>query len=93
MKSTGIVRKIDGAGRVVVPVELRKNLNVDIEDYMEIFLEDNHIKIQKCEEFNQCAITGEITPENQEYANGLVLSPLGAEILFNQLWERRNELT
>ncbi|WP_369361710.1 MULTISPECIES: hypothetical protein [Priestia] len=44
---------------------------------MELFLEDNHIKIQKFEEFNRCAITGEITPENQECRNDLVLSPLG----------------
>ncbi|MBX9996895.1 MULTISPECIES: AbrB family transcriptional regulator [Priestia] len=61
----------------MMPVELRKNFNVDKEDYMEIFLEDNHIKIQKFEEFNRCAITAEITPENQECGNDLILSPLG----------------
>ncbi|MBT2259280.1 AbrB/MazE/SpoVT family DNA-binding domain-containing protein [Priestia megaterium] len=92
MKSTGILRKIDKAGRVVVPIELRKTLNIDISDYMEIFLEDNHVRIKKYEEFDRCAITGDITPQNRRYANGLVLSPLGAEILFNQLLEKQKEL-
>ncbi|WP_176586060.1 AbrB/MazE/SpoVT family DNA-binding domain-containing protein [Priestia megaterium] len=92
MKSTGIVRKVDQLGRVVVPIELRKILNIDTGDHMEIFLEDNHIRIKKFEEFYRCAITGDITPQNRRYANGLVLSPLGAEILFNQLLEKQKEL-
>ncbi|MGG1368384.1 AbrB family transcriptional regulator [Priestia megaterium] len=83
MKSTGIVRKVDEAGRVVVPIELRKILNIGIDD---------HIEIKKYEEFYRCAITGDITPQNRRYANGLVLSPLGAEILFNQLLEKQKEL-
>ncbi|MFL0497795.1 AbrB/MazE/SpoVT family DNA-binding domain-containing protein [Priestia megaterium] len=92
MKSTGIVRKVDKAGRVVVPIELRKILNIDIGDHMEIFLEDNHVQIKKYEEFYRCAITGDITPQNRRYANNLVLSPLGAEILFNELLEQQKDL-
>ena len=92
MKSTGIVRKVDAVGRMVVPIELRKILNIGIDDHVEILLEDDHIEIKKYEEFYRCAITGDITPQNRRYANGLVLSPLGAEILFNQLLEKQKEL-
>ena len=43
MKSTGIVRKVDGLGRVVLPKELRRTLGVDMKDSMEIYTEDNCI--------------------------------------------------
>ena len=36
MKSTGIVRKLDELGRVVLPVELRRRLGIDIRDAMEL---------------------------------------------------------
>ena len=32
MKSTGIVRKVDELGRVVLPIELRRNLNIEEKD-------------------------------------------------------------
>ena len=44
MKSTGIVRRIDDAGRIVVPMELRRNMNIkDSEDFLEIFVDDDKI--------------------------------------------------
>ena len=36
MKSTGIVRKIDELGRIVLPIELRRTLSIDIKDPLEI---------------------------------------------------------
>jgi AbrB family transcriptional regulator, transcriptional pleiotropic regulator of transition state genes len=48
-------------------------------------LEEDHIEIKKYKECNECVITGEITPQNRRYANNLVLSPLGAKILFNEI--------
>ncbi len=39
MKATGIVRKIDNLGRVVIPKELRKNLNIDEGTNLEIFVD------------------------------------------------------
>ena len=39
MKSTGIVRKVDELGRIVIPIELRRTLSVDIKDALEIFVE------------------------------------------------------
>ena len=43
MKSTGIVRKIDGLGRIVLPIELRRTLEIGDSDSLEIFIEDNTI--------------------------------------------------
>lgn len=39
MKSTGIVRKIDGLGRIVLPIELRKRLEIATGDDIEIYVE------------------------------------------------------
>ena len=49
MKSTGIVRKIDKLGRIVLPKELRHILNINQKDPIEIFLEDNHVILKKYE--------------------------------------------
>jgi transcriptional pleiotropic regulator of transition state genes len=39
MKSTGIVRKLDRLGRIVLPIELRKTLNINKKDPLEIFVD------------------------------------------------------
>ncbi len=50
MKSTGIVRKVDELGRIVLPKELRVTLNIHEKDPLEIFVdEDNRIVLQKYE--------------------------------------------
>lgn len=47
MKSTGIVRKIDNLGRVVLPIELRKIFQIEKEDPVEIFVDDQFILLKK----------------------------------------------
>lgn len=47
MKSTGIVRKIDELGRIVIPIELRRNLDIDIRDSLEIFVDNESIILRK----------------------------------------------
>ena len=47
MKSTGMVRKIDELGRVVIPMELRKTLGIDKQDPLEIFIKGDQIVLQK----------------------------------------------
>lgn len=47
MKSTGIIRKIDDLGRIVLPVELRRNLGIDERDPLEIFVDQNQIILRK----------------------------------------------
>lgn len=47
MKSTGIVRKVDELGRVVLPIELRRTLDINIKDSLEIFVEGDRIILKK----------------------------------------------
>lgn len=49
MKSTGIVRKVDELGRIVLPIELRRTLDVAERDELEIFIEDDRIVLKKVE--------------------------------------------
>lgn len=47
MKSTGIVRKIDNLGRIVLPIEIRKVLDIKEKDSVEIFIDDDKIVLEK----------------------------------------------
>ena len=47
MKTTGIVRKLDELGRIVVPIELRRTLGIGAKDSLEIMVEDDHIVLKK----------------------------------------------
>lgn len=47
MKSTGIVRKVDDLGRIVLPKELRKILDIEERDPLEIFVDGSYIMLQK----------------------------------------------
>ncbi|HHU72789.1 MAG TPA: AbrB/MazE/SpoVT family DNA-binding domain-containing protein [Clostridiales bacterium] len=49
MKSTGIVRRLDELGRITLPIELRRTLDVNERDPLEIFVEENKIILQKYE--------------------------------------------
>lgn len=47
MKDTGVIRKIDELGRITLPMELRKTLNISEKDPLQIFVEDEKIILQK----------------------------------------------
>jgi transcriptional pleiotropic regulator of transition state genes len=49
MKSTGIVRRLDELGRITIPIELRRTLNVEERDALEIFTENDRIILTKYE--------------------------------------------
>lgn len=49
LKSTGIVRKVDELGRVVIPIELRRTLDIDIKDALEVFVDGSYIMLKKYE--------------------------------------------
>jgi transcriptional pleiotropic regulator of transition state genes len=49
LKSTGIVRKVDELGRVVIPIELRRTLNIEEKDSLEIYVDGEHIILKKYE--------------------------------------------
>ncbi len=49
LKSTGIVRKVDELGRVVIPIELRRTLGIEERDALEIYVDDERIILKKYE--------------------------------------------
>ena len=51
MKSTGIIRKVDELGRVVLPIELRNRFSISEKDPMEIFVDGPYIILKKHEPF------------------------------------------
>ncbi|ALL11594.1 TPA: AbrB/MazE/SpoVT family DNA-binding domain-containing protein [Bacillus mobilis] len=86
MKSTGITRKVDELGRIVLPMELRRTLGIKEKDPIEIFVENENIIFKKYAPGGVCAITGEVTNENISLAKGkITLSPEGAKILVQEL--------
>ncbi|KEK22064.1 AbrB/MazE/SpoVT family DNA-binding domain-containing protein [Bacillus gaemokensis] len=86
MKSTGITRRVDELGRVVIPKELRDTLGIKEKTPLEIFVEDEKIILQKYEPGDLCAVTGEVSNRNLSLANGkITLSPEGAELVIKEL--------
>ena len=47
MKSTGIVRKVDELGRIVLPIELRRTLDISEKDSLEIYVDEDAIILRK----------------------------------------------
>lgn len=47
MKSTGIVRKVDELGRIVLPIEMRRTLDIAEKDTLEIYVEGDSIILRK----------------------------------------------
>ena len=56
MKSTGIVRKVDELGRIVIPIELRRTLDIEEKDAMEIYVSEDMIVLKKYE--HACVFCG-----------------------------------
>lgn len=69
MKSTGIVRKVDELGRIVIPIELRNKLDIAIKDPIEIFVEGSSIVLKKYEQ--NCIFCGN-TKELTSYKEKLI---------------------
>ncbi len=89
MKSTGIVRKVDELGRVVIPIELRRTLGINEKDALEIYVDDERIVLKKYKPNMTCHVTGEISDDNLTLANGkLILSPEGAKSLIEEIQSR-----
>ena len=88
MKSTGIVRKVDELGRIVIPMELRRTLEINEKAPVEIFVDGEEIILRKFVSNAACIVTGEITPNNFTLFNHITLSPKGAGVLINQLKQK-----
>ena len=58
--SSGIVRRVGELGRIVIPIEMRKELNIKVKDPVEISLEGSNIILHKYE--NRCVFCGTLRP-------------------------------
>lgn len=57
MKATGIVRKVDELGRIVLPIELRRTMDIDVKDPLEIYVDGECIILKK--HSPSCILCGE----------------------------------
>ncbi len=79
MKSTGIVRKMDRLGRIVIPKELRRVMKIEEDvDAMEIFTEGNTVILKKYEP--SCIFCGESDPTIVSYKGHNVCRKCIAEL-------------
>ncbi|WP_100374366.1 AbrB/MazE/SpoVT family DNA-binding domain-containing protein [Bacillus sp. FJAT-45037] len=86
MKSTGIVRKVDELGRVVIPIELRRTLEIAEKDALEIYVDNDRIILKKYKANMTCQMTGEVSDDNLSINNGkIILSPQGAQDIIKEL--------
>jgi transcriptional pleiotropic regulator of transition state genes len=58
MKATGIVRKVDELGRVVIPVDIRRTMDIEIKDGIEIFVDNDRIILMKYKPSYECVFCG-----------------------------------
>ncbi|ANC77452.1 hypothetical protein ABE65_011845 [Fictibacillus phosphorivorans] len=86
MEHTNMVRKVDRLGRIGIPIKLKRDLNIEMGDDIEIFVESETIILKKVHAHQPCMITGEVSDRNIEIAKGkLVLSPDRIEKLLREL--------
>ncbi len=77
MKSTGIIRKVDELGRVVIPIEIRNHFNISQKDPIEIFIDGTSIVLKKFEP--NCIFCGN-TKKLIEYNNKLICEKCAKKI-------------
>ena len=66
MKSTGIVRRLDELGRITLPIELRRNFDVNERDPLEIFVDDDKIILKKYNQLNFSPAVENVVIEKQK---------------------------
>ncbi|MBK5346077.1 MULTISPECIES: AbrB/MazE/SpoVT family DNA-binding domain-containing protein [Bacillus] len=80
MKNTGVARKVDELGRVVIPVELRRTLGIAEGTALDFHVDGENIVLRKHEK--SCFVTGEVSESNMELLDGrMFLSKEGASEL------------
>ncbi|QWH51263.1 AbrB/MazE/SpoVT family DNA-binding domain-containing protein [Bacillus mycoides] len=84
MKNTGVARKVDELGRVVIPVELRRTLGIAEGTALDFHVDGENIVLRKHEK--SCFVTGEVSESNLELLGGrMYLSKDGASELLDLL--------
>ncbi len=68
MRSTGILRKVDGLGRITLPMELRRVMDISENDQLEINLEGDQIVLRKHERCCIfCGATGQLVSHHEKF--------------------------
>lgn len=84
MKNTGVTRKVDELGRVVIPVELRRTLGITEGTALDFHVDGENVILRKQEK--SCFVTGEVSESNMELLGGrMFLSKTGASELLDAL--------
>ncbi|MEX0416418.1 AbrB/MazE/SpoVT family DNA-binding domain-containing protein [Bacillus mycoides] len=82
MKNTGVARKVDELGRVVIPVELRRTLGIAEGTALDFHVDGENIVLRKHEK--SCFVTGQVSESNMELLDGrMFLSKEGASELLD----------
>ncbi|MGN4543824.1 AbrB/MazE/SpoVT family DNA-binding domain-containing protein [Bacillus cereus group sp. MYBK95-2] len=77
MKNTGVARKVDELGRVIIPIELRRTLGIAEGTALDFHIDGENIVLRKNEK--SCFVTGEVSETNIELLGGrMFLSKEGA---------------
>ena len=66
-KAVGITRRLDELGRIVIPMEIRKNLNIEIREPLEILQVGDTIEISKRKDIRVCYNCGKTLEETYKY--------------------------
>ncbi len=82
MKTTGIVRKLDDLGRIVIPKETREQLYIDIKEPLEIFIDEENTSIVLKKYTPGCILCGDM-------GGGKMIS--GKNVCFNCLEQAKRE--
>ncbi|MDZ4453241.1 AbrB/MazE/SpoVT family DNA-binding domain-containing protein [Bacillus cereus] len=84
MKNTGVARKVDELGRVVIPIELRRTLGIAEGTALGFHVEGENIVLRKQDK--SCFVTGKVSESNMELLDGrMFLSKEGATELLDIL--------
>lgn len=77
MKSTGVVRQLDTLGRIVIPVELRRTMNIAVKDSLEIYVDGDQIVLKK---YQPCCVFCGSAKDTKEYRGHLICAKCLKEI-------------
>ena len=72
MKTTGVIRKLDELGRITLPIELRRSLDLDVKDGLEITVQDDCIILKKAESAD--IFTGSTEYEGKKVSRSSILA-------------------
>ena len=91
MKSTGITRRIDDLGRIVIPKEIRKNLKIKENEVLEIFINNDEIILKKFSPFNDSekVLSDYIKVINDMTSNDVIITDRDKVILSTKKLEEK----